>query len=286
MTLKEYRSHFKSKLETLYPEEEIGSFFYILTDKFLKLKRVDVALELERKITSEEVSIFENALQQLEKEVPIQYIIGETEFFGLTIKVNPSVLIPRPETEELVDWIIKDYAEIKQPFTILDIGTGSGCIAISLAKNLPEAKVIAIDISLAALETAKANANQNKVDVSFLEQDILTLKNLETSFDVIVSNPPYIRVSEKEKMQSNVLLHEPKNALFVSDETPLLFYSKIADLARTSLNTSGSLYFEINEAYGNEVVNMLLDKRFEGVVLKKDFYGKERMVKGTKAKSQ
>lgn len=285
MTLKEYRSCFKSKLESLYPEEEIGSFFYILTEKFLKLKRVEVALELQRKLTSEEYTNFEDALQQLEKEVPIQYIIGETEFFGLKFKVNPSVLIPRPETEELVDWIIKDYAEIKQSHKILDIGTGSGCIAISLAKNLPDAKVTAIDISLPALKIAKENATNNKVSVSFQEQDILALKELKARFDIIVSNPPYIINSEKEFMHPNVVLQEPHNALFVSDEAPLVFYSKIAVLAIESLNPSGSLYFEINEAYGNKVVKMLEEKGFENVVLKKDIYGKDRMVKGTKAVS-
>ncbi len=284
MTLKEYRSYFKSKLETIYPEEEIGSFFYIHSEKFLKLNRVEVAIELQRKLTSEEYTNFENTLRQLEKEVPIQYIIGETEFYGLDFKVNPSVLIPRPETEELVDWIIKDYADIKEPFTILDIGTGSGCIAISLAKNLPEAKVTALDISLHALETSKANANQNNVDVSFLKQDILALNELKSRFDIIVSNPPYVRNSEKEFMHPNVVLQEPHNALFVSDEEPLLFYSKIAELARTGLNPSGNLYLEINEAYGNEIVNILAEKGFENVVIKKDMYGKDRMVKGTKPK--
>lgn len=284
MTIKDYRSYFKSKLEGIYPDEEIGSFFYLLTEKFLKLKRVQVALELHRKLTSEETSIFENALQQLKKEVPIQYIIGETEFFGLTLMVNPFVLIPRPETEELVAWIIKDYVDSKQPFTVLDIGTGSGCIAISLAKHLPNARVTAIDISIPALETAKENAARKNVNVLFLEKDILALNELKPRFDVIVSNPPYVTTSEKEKMYPNVLLHEPKNALFVSDEEPLLFYSKIADLAKTNLNASGSLYFEINEVYGTEVVKMLVENGFENVVLKKDFYGKDRMVKGTKAK--
>ncbi len=282
MTLKEYRSYFKNKLKDLYPEEEIGSFFYILTEKILTLKRVEVALELQRKLTSEETSLFEKALQELEKEVPIQYIIGETAFFGLTFKVNPSVLIPRPETEELVDWIVKDYAEIKQPFTILDIGTGSGCIAISLARNLLKAKLVALDISSKAIKTASENANLNKVAVSFLEQDILTLKNLEASYDVIVSNPPYVTISEKQKMQSNVLVYEPHNALFVSDETPLLFYKSIAETAFKSLKRKGNLYFEINEAYGSEIVIMLHDLGFKNVELKKDFFGKNRMIKATR----
>lgn len=282
MTLKEYRSYFKTNLKDIYPEEEIGSFFYLLTEKFLTLKRVEVALELQRKLTLEETNIFENALRQLEKEVPIQYIIGETEFFGLTFKVNQSVLIPRPETEELVDWIIKDYADIKQPLTILDIGTGSGCIAISLAKHLTKAIVTGLDISPTALEVASENANMNEVPVSFLEQDILTLKNLETTYDVIVSNPPYVTVSEKQKMQSNVLLYEPHNALFVSDDTPLLFYKSIAEIALKNLKRNGNLYFEINESYGSKIVDLLKKLRFKNVELKKDLFGKERMIKATR----
>ncbi len=279
MTLKEYRSLFKSKLETLYPEEEIGSFFYLLTEKFLKLKRVDVALELQRKLTSDETFLFENALQQLEKEVPIQYIIGETEFFGLIFQVNPSVLIPRTETEDLVDWIIRDCADdIPEPSKILDIGTGSGCIAISLAKHLPDAEVTAMDISLSALKTAKANATQNDVDVIFLEQDILSLNEFKSRFDIIVSNPPYVRDSEKQLMHTNVLSYEPHNALFVSDKNPLLFYKKIAEISLKSLNQKGKLYFEINEAFGEEVTAMLEDIGFKNILLNKDLFGKDRMI--------
>lgn len=282
MTLKEYRSHFKTKLRSLYPEEEIGSFFYILTEKFLNLKRVEVALELQKKINSEEITSFENALHQLEREVPIQYIIGETLFFGLTFKVNSSVLIPRPETEELVDWIVNDYTENDAPPTILDMGTGSGCIAISLAANLPNSKVNALDISAKDLTVAKQNAILNKVSVSFLEQDILAIEHLDISYDIIVSNPPYVLVSEKQKMHSNVLLYEPHKALFVLDSNPLLFYKSIAEIAYKSLKLNGNLYFEINESSGIEIVMMLQKLGFENVELKKDFFGKDRMVKASK----
>lgn len=282
MTLKEYRSHFKTKLRSLYPEEEIGSFFYILTEKFLNLKRVEVALELQKKINSEEITSFENALHQLEREVPIQYIIGETLFFGLTFKVNSSVLIPRPETEELVDWIVNDYTENDAPPTILDMGTGSGCIAISLAANLPNSKVNALDISAKDLTVAKQNAILNKVSVSFLEQDILAIEHLDMSYDIIVSNPPYVLVSEKQKMHSNVLLYEPHKALFVLDSNPLLFYKSIAEIAYKSLKLNGNLYFEINESSGIEIVMMLQKLGFENVELKKDFFGKDRMVKASK----
>lgn len=282
MTLKEYRNHFKSKLKEIYPEEEIGSFFYLLSEKYLLLPRFEVTFQLDLKLSIHDILKFDKALKQLEKEVPIQYILGETEFHGLPFKVNSSVLIPRPETEELVEWILQDYSKINQQFTLLDIGTGSGCIAISLAKNLPLAKVSALDISLKALKTASENATLNHVTISILEQDILAIKELNSTFDVIVSNPPYVTISEKEKMQSNVLLYEPHNALFVKDSNPLLFYNSIAEIALKNLKKKGSLYFEINEAYGSEVVEMLEKMRFENVELKKDFFGKNRMIKAQK----
>jgi len=285
MTLKEYRNHFKTKLKAIYPDQEVGSFFYLLTEKFLNLKRVDVALDLHRKLTENECIIFNKALQQLEHEVPIQYILGETEFYDLPFKVNPSVLIPRPETEELVDWVIKDFSEVKGPINILDIGTGSGCIAIAIAKNLLNAKVAAMDISAKALKIAKENAHLNEVDISIVEQDILAVKELNSTFDVIVSNPPYVKISEKQKMQHNVLLYEPHSALFVSDSDPLVFYRNIAELAHKCLHQKGNLYFEINEAYGNEVVEMLWEMGYVEVVLKNDLFGKNRMIKATKSYS-
>lgn len=279
MTLKEYRNHFKSKLKNIYPEEEIGSFFYLLSEKYLLLPRFKVTFQMDLKLSIDDISKFDEALNQLEKEVPIQYILGETEFYGLPFKVNPSVLIPRPETEELVEWIIKDCAEINQQITLLDIGTGSGCIAISLAKKIPDANVTAMDISAKALKFAKENTILNDVCVNFIEQDILAVNNLDTTFDIIVSNPPYVTISEKQIMQPNVLLYEPHKALFVPDEHPLLFYKSIAEIACKSLKRNGSLYFEINEAYGTEVVEMLQKMGFEKVELKNDIFGKERMIK-------
>lgn len=279
MTLKEYRSHFKSKLESLYPKEEIGSFFYILTEKYLNLKRVAIALELERKLTSDEISILEDALTQLEKEIPIQYIISETEFYGLPFKVNSSVLIPRPETEELVEWIVKDCSEINQCLSILDIGTGSGCIAIALADSIPYSNVVAMDSSTKALEIAQENALLNQVSITFIEQDILTINKLDKTYDIIVSNPPYVMISEKQKMQANVLNYEPHEALFVPDENPLMFYKSIAEIAIKSLKQKGTLYFEINEAFGAETVGMLQELGFKNVVLRKDVFGKNRMIK-------
>lgn len=284
MTIKAYRNYFTSKLEALYPKQEICSFFYLLTENYLGLNRVHVALNLQLEINNGTLNKLNRALAQLEKHVPIQYIIGETEFFGLPFKVNPSVLIPRPETEELVEWIIKDCFEIKQPITILDIGTGSGCIAISLANKIPYSKIDALDISAKALEIAKKNAKLNQVPIAFIEQDILALNRLDKNYDIFVSNPPYVTISEKQKMQANVLNYEPHKALFVPDENALLFYKSIAEIALKSLKPDGKLYLEINEAFGPEIVDMLGDLGFENVELRKDFFGKDRMVKATNLK--
>lgn len=284
MTLKEYRNHFKSKLKNIYPEEEIGSFFYLLSEKYLLLPRFEVTFQMDLKLSIDDISKFDEALNQLEKEVPIQYILGETEFYGLPFKVNSSVLIPRPETEELVEWIIKDCVEIKQPITILDIGTGSGCIAISLANKIPYSKIDALDISAKAIEIAKENAKLNQVPITFSEQDILALNKLDKTYDIFVSNPPYVRISEKQKMQANVLNYEPHKALFVPDENALLFYKSIAEIALKSLKRNGNLYFEINEAFGPEIVGILNELGYENVTLKKDLFGKDRMVKATNLK--
>jgi release factor glutamine methyltransferase len=276
MNLSEYRHHFKSQLDGKYPAEEVISFFNWLCESYLNLKRAEIPLELKRIFTEEEHSLFDIALHQLEKDVPIQYILGETEFYGMKFKVSRGVLIPRPETEELVDLIIKQAPKGK--ISILDIGTGSGCIAVSLAKNLAEAQVTAFDIPGAALEIALQNALQNQVNVTFIKKDILKTETLDQNWDVIVSNPPYVLNSEKEKMQANVLEHEPHTALFVPDINPLLFYSKIARLAQNHLTPNGKLYFEINEAYGKEVVKLLEMLDYKNVKLKKDFFGKDRMV--------
>ena len=276
MNLGEYRLYFKSQLEGNFPPEEVLTFFFRLCESYLNIKRVEIPLNLKRNLADEERSLFDGALHQLEKFVPIQYILGETEFYGLHFKVGPGVLIPRPETEELVDLIIKQ-APIGE-ISILDIGTGSGCIAVSLAKFLPQAKVTALDISKDALAIARQNAAQNRVEVSYVEKDILTTDTLHQYFDIIVSNPPYVLNTEKQKMQPNVLEYEPHTALFVPDNDPLLFYRKIAQLAQKHLNPNGKLYFEINETFGNETVELLESLGFKNVLLKKDFFGKDRVV--------
>lgn len=280
MNIKELKSKFITELREEYPEQEILSFFNILTEKILGMTRLDVAMEPQREISENEKITFEDALQRLKQHEPIQYIIGETEFFGLKFKVNKNVLVPRPETEELVEWIIFDFKNYtEKELKILDIGTGSGCISISLAKNLPNASVSAMDISAEALKTAKENAEVNKVEINFIQQDVLQLENLPERYDIIVSNPPYVRELEKKEMQQNVLKHEPETALYVKDENPLLFYDKITRLAKTGLKENGALYFEINQYLGAETAEFLRQNNFSSS-LKKDIFGNDRMLKG------
>ncbi|WP_298370247.1 peptide chain release factor N(5)-glutamine methyltransferase [uncultured Lutibacter sp.] len=280
MLIKEFKTQFFSQLKGLYPQTEIQSFFNIIVEFKLKLTRIDVALQPNFEISENDLTFLNNALTELSKSTPIQYILGETEFLDLVFKTNNNVLIPRPETEELVQSIIddhKDSGEIK----ILDIGTGSGCIAISLAKNLPNAKVYALDISKEALKMAKQNAILNNTSVEFIETDILNLEKLPDNFDIIVSNPPYVREVEKEQMEKNVLDNEPHIALFVTNENPLLFYNKIGDLAKKHLTSKGTLYFEINQYLGKETAELISNKGLKNVQLKKDIFGEDRMLKAT-----
>jgi len=280
MNILEFKKHFFLELSKFYPETEIQSFFNILIQYKLNLSRVELALQPLLEFNNSNLDFFQKALIDLKKEIPIQYIIGETEFYGLNFNVNSNVLIPRPETEELVDWVIKDHQN-SPSIKILDIGTGSGCIAISLAKNLPNAEVFALDISAEAIKTAKSNAVINNVTVNFMEANILTLTKLPHKFDIIVSNPPYVRELEKEQMQTNVLANEPHLALFVKNNNPLLFYNKIADLAKSYLNEDGHLYFEINQYLGTETVELLKLKGFKNIQLKKDIFEVDRMTRAT-----
>ncbi|MCF6280551.1 MAG: peptide chain release factor N(5)-glutamine methyltransferase [Flavobacteriaceae bacterium] len=275
MTLLSLKNNFARTLGSIYPKEEIDSFFYLLMGFKLQLKRVDFALNPNQKISDSDATFFTNALKKLQKEIPIQYIIGTTEFYGLPFYVNEHVLIPRPETEELVSWILDGT----KPKTILDIGTGSGCVAISLAKNLKNTEVWALEISKDALKIAQKNAKLNNVDVNFLNKDILTLKTLPQQFDIIVSNPPYVRMQEKQEIKNNVLDNEPHLALFVDDNNPLLFYDKIADIAIKNLTKNGVLFFEINQYLGEETVALLKNKGFMTIELRKDIFGNDRMIK-------
>lgn len=290
MTIKQYRAHFNKSIKHLYPTSEIDSFFFLILEEYIGFKRIDIVLKSDFYIDQESLNLMQIATKQLEQEIPIQYIIGKTEFFGLPFNINKEVLIPRPETEELVEQVIKEVSLIKtyntasneatneKQITILDIGTGSGCIAISLKKQLPGSKISAIDVSDKALRVAKKNAALNKVNINFIHLDILKTNNLDKLYDVIVSNPPYVRELEKKEMKNNVLNNEPHLALFVDNKNPLLFYNKIAELAKKFLTKNGQLHLEINQYLGKETIKLLAEKGFKNIQLKKDIFGNDRII--------
>ena len=282
MKIKEYRTEFLQELTPIYDAGEAESFFYLILEEKNQLKKIDLALHPDLIFSADEIMVWNSLLESLKKEIPIQYLLGKTSFYGLDFEVNENVLIPRPETEELVEWILESQkSKVKsQKSKILDIGTGSGCIAISLAKNLPDASVFAIDVSEKALATAKRNAAINDVNVTFIEKNILETENLEQQFDIIVSNPPYVRNLEKEEIKKNVLDYEPHLALFVEDNDALIFYRKIAALAQKNLSPNGQLYFEINQYLGVEMKDLLEKMNFKNIELRKDIYGNDRMIKG------
>jgi len=287
MKIKQYRTQFIQELSPFYDAYEAESFFYLILEDKHKLRQIDLALNHELSFEKADFVYWNSILEQLKKEVPIQYLLGKTNFYGLYFEVNDNVLIPRPETEELVEWIIKENKNIDKSknIKILDIGTGSGCIAITLAKNLPNAEVYAIDVSKKALETAKRNAINNNVEVTFIFQDILVTDELKSKFDVIVSNPPYVRNLEKVEIKKNVLDYEPHLALFVDDNDALVFYKKIAALAQNNLLENGQLYFEINQYLGQEMIDLLGKMDFINIDLRKDIYDNDRMISGKVSKT-
>ncbi|UWY28329.1 peptide chain release factor N(5)-glutamine methyltransferase [Flavobacterium sp. TR2] len=282
MKIKQYRTQFIKELSPFYDAYEAESFFYLILEDKHQLRQIDLALNHELAFDENDFVIWNELLQQLKKEVPIQYLLGKTNFYGLDFEVNENVLIPRPETEELVEWIINENAspDKNKKIRILDIGTGTGCIAISLAKNLPNAEVFGIDVSKKAIETAKRNAVRNNVDVTFMFLNILETEEFTCQFDIIVSNPPYVRNLEKVEIKKNVLDYEPHLALFVEDNDPLIFYRKIASLAQSGLHKNGKLYFEINQYLGKEMIDLLENMNFENVELRKDIYDNDRMISG------
>lgn len=282
MYLKEIKNIFHLELDPIYSPEEVNSFFYMLIEHFLGLERFILALEPNLIITKEEETPLFEALSRLKLEIPIQHIIGKTHFMDLEFLVDKNVLLPRPETEDLVRWILDDIKNHQEAITILDIGTGSGCIPIALKKQLPNAKVATLDISDKALKIATQNAKNNTVQIEFIHANILEIDKLHQKFDIIVSNPPYVRELEKKEMHQNVLQHEPELALFVSDEEPLLFYRKIASFAVNNLNDGGALYFEINQYLGKETKQLLDSTNFSDIELRQDLFGNDRMLKGIK----
>ncbi len=303
MNIKQYRAQFIQELSLIYDIGEAESFFYLILEENHQLKRIDLALNPDFTFSNEEILIWNSILHKLKNEIPIQYILGKTSFYGLEFEVNSTVLIPRPETEELVDWIIQSWkSEVgsqklsfdsdqndNRKIKILDIGTGSGCIAISLEKNITNAQVFAIDVSEKALATAQKNAVINEAKVNFIQKNILEVVilsevdgQLPIYFDIIVSNPPYVRELEKQEIKKNVLENEPHLALFVEDNDALVFYKKIAELAQKNLSPNRQLFFEINQYLGNEMKELLEKMGFKNIELRKDIYGNDRMIRGVK----
>ncbi len=280
-TVKDVFAGYRVQLKSLYDAREADAIALTVLKELTTQSGAYLKAFPELVLNADQQKKAKQFLEELTTGKPLQYVIGHTEFYGLPFKVNPSVLIPRPETEELVEWVLNSDLP-GSAINILDVGTGSGCIAISLRKNLPDANVWAMDISAGALITAKQNAELNDMEVDFIEGDILNLHNsqLKThTYNIIISNPPYVTPADKDLMHTNVTDFEPHTALFVSQDDPLLFYKAIADLAVEKLVEGGLLFFEINESYGNETVEMLKDKQFKQVELRKDMSGRDRMIK-------
>lgn len=287
MLLKSIKNLFQKELEPLYGANEVDSFFSMLLEHYLQIKQITLIIEPQYALSVEEEQPLFEALARLKLQEPIQYIVGEVEFHSLVFKVSPSTLIPRPETEDLVRWIIEDYHDIHQKFKLLDIGTGSGCIAISLAKSLPTSEVVALDVSAEAIAVAKENASSNHVEIEFIETDILSdsasLNFKKESLDLIVSNPPYVRQMEKQAMKPNVLEHEPHLALFVENDDALLFYKAIAQFAMIHLKSNSPIYFEINQYLREEMFQLMRSLGYVSVEIRKDIFGNDRMLKALKA---
>ena len=297
--VRDCRRHYAGKLEEIYDSDEANALIMILLEHYFGIDRVKIAMEPELRLSESELLTLHFAVKELLKNKPIQYVIGETEFCGMRFFVEEGVLIPRPETEELVNQLVscsvsqlavipnssfrvKRSGVEKSPIKILDIGTGSGCIAISLAKLLKDSVVTAVDVSEKALKIAKKNAAANDVNVQFVLDDILNPQNqelIESQYDIIVSNPPYVCESEKAEMRANVLDYEPSTALFVSDNDPLVFYRKILEFAQKTLKPKGEIWFEINEKFGTEIKNLCFEMGFKNVEIIKDFREKDRIAR-------
>lgn len=280
--VRDCRRYYAGELEKIYGSDEANALIMILLEHYFGINRVKIALESKLRLSESELLTLHFAVKELLKNKPIQYIIGVTDFCGLQFHVDENVLIPRPETEEMVQKIARSAETMcTSSVHILDIGTGSGCIAISLAKLIKNSDVTAIDISEKALEVAKKNAEVNGVNVNFVHADILNPEEglSNQKFDIIVSNPPYVCESEKKDMRANVLDYEPATALFVSDDDPLLFYRKILEFSQKNLRKDGEIWFEINEKLGLETKKLCIDENFINVEIISDYRGKDRIVK-------
>lgn len=286
MTLAALQEKFHSELSSVYDQNEVDAIFYSLADHFLQYNRLNVSINKSIKLSESNSQLFSEVIERLQQHEPVQYITGVAHFYGLIFKVNQHTLIPRPETEELVDWAIKLMDKPKTNLKILDIGTGSGCIAVSLAKYLKQSKVYAIDISDQALNVARENAKLSQVDVEFVKADVFNLdfnaELFQNQFDLIISNPPYVRELEKVEMKPNVLNFEPSLALFVPDSDALRFYEAIVKLSLQNLKSGGLLMMEINQYLSKEMLHLIEIYNFELIEFKKDLFGNFRMIKAVK----
>lgn len=290
MTLGEAEKRLSEELTILYDRFEAKNLAFLVISYVCKVNRSQYILKKNEELTGDQETRVLQILNELKTGKPLQYITGETEFYGLRFKVGRSVLIPRPETEELVEWALKEAKSLgleaknsdeKRLLKVLDIGTGSGCIAIAIKKNLPGTLVFAMDNSAAAIETARINAELNEAEINFIQGDVLNFKfaPIGHKFDLIISNPPYVTGSEKDLMHQNVFDHEPHEALFVPNDDPLLFYKVITGFAKLNLKHGGLLFFEINENFGTEITQLINQNGFKEIEVRKDMRGKDRMIK-------
>ena len=282
MLLNEFKNHFTSSLLDNYPKSEIKTFFRRITLFYFGWSPTFSFSNPEYFLNNMEFQKLNVALEHLKKFKPLQYILNEAHFYGREFYVNENVLIPRPETEELVKWVLDDFNYLEQPLNILELGTGSGCIAISLAKEQSHFIIEAIEISEKALTVAKTNAASLGVNINFFQEDIKNLKQWHKTLDVIISNPPYIEPDEKIEMMTNVLDYEPHLALFTPKKDPLYFYKKIIDFAQSVLRTNGNIFFEINPKYSVELRTYIKNRSFKDIELRNDIFGKIRMLKAVK----
>lgn len=282
-SLKSVKHYFNDRLKSVFSDREIRMMFQLCAEKRLNVSPTELLLSDGIRMSESDLLYFRSVVKRLLNHEPFQYIYGETEFYGLLLKTDSRALIPRPETEELVDWIVKSHDADMQK--IIDVCSGSGCIALALKKQFPDADVTGIDVSQEALSLSVENARFNQLDVNFEQQDVVSdqFKTENNLIDIIVSNPPYVKENEKIGMQEHVLAHEPHLALFVNDNSPLIFYDKITSFASRTLKPGGWLYFEINEQYGQEMIELLQAHLFDAVELKQDLQGKDRMIRGQKA---
>ena len=279
MKLIEARNQFRTSLKGLHTVAECDYYFKMILSSLLDIDPISIALEPNLNLQSSQQSKLKSVLEDLLTEKPLQYILGEVPFRKLNLKVNPSVLIPRPETEELVGWILEDYTKLNHKVELIDLGTGSGCIALSLKKEQSFFSVYALDIDQPILDLVQQNAEENKLEINCIKGDINDLQKLKLKVEVIVSNPPYITPKEKEEIKNNVLNFEPHQALFVPQDNPLLYYQKILEYAEESLQSKGRIYFEINPLFESEMEALIFSFDSYTITKRLDIFGKIRMLR-------